>query len=108
MISQKLIHNYGIDLLKIVAMFLVLLLHILGHGGILGKLMSTPPELLSKYGMAWLIEIIAYCSVNCFALTTGYNYYGKKPHWSNLINLLFQIIFYSSVITIIFLLFGKK
>ena len=108
MISQKLIHNYGIDLLKIVAMFLVLLLHILGHGGILGKLMSTPPELLSKYGMAWLIEIIAYCSVNCFALTTGYNYYGKKPHWSNLINLLFQIIFYSSVITIIFLLFGEK
>lgn len=46
MISQKLIHNYGIDLLKIVAMFLVLLLHILGHGGILGKLMSTPPGII--------------------------------------------------------------
>lgn len=52
MISQKLIHNYGIDLLKIVAMFLVLLLHILGHGGILGKLMSTPRNYCLN--MEWL------------------------------------------------------
>lgn len=108
MISQKLIHNYGIDLLKIVAMFLVLLLHILGHGGILGKLMSTPPEFLSKYGVAWLLEIIAYCSVNCFALITGYNYYGKTPHYSNLIYLLLQIFFYSCVITVIFFVLGEK
>ena len=40
--SETIKRNHGIDLLKIVAMLLVLLLHVLGQGGILGKLMSPP------------------------------------------------------------------
>lgn len=34
--------NYGLDLLRMAAMFMVLLLHTMGQGGILGHL-STPP-----------------------------------------------------------------
>ena len=48
MISHNLIdrnsgRNYGIDLLRIVAMMMIPLLHVLGHGGILGTL--TPLEI---------------------------------------------------------------
>ena len=41
--QKSAVRNYGIDLLRIVAMFMVLLLHVLGQGGILKNLVSTPP-----------------------------------------------------------------
>ena len=40
--KKSAVRNYGIDLLRIAAMFMVLLLHVLGQGGILNNLVSTP------------------------------------------------------------------
>ena len=106
--KKRAVRNYGIDLLRIVAMFMVLLLHILGQGGILKNLVSTPTEFLSKYGVAWLLEIAAYCAVNCYAIVTGYNYYGTLVKWNKLVELWLQVIFYSLGITILFLVAGKS
>ena len=36
--------NYGIDLFRMLAMFMVAILHVLGQGGILG---NTPPRIAS-------------------------------------------------------------
>lgn len=94
--------NYGIDLLRIVAMFMVLLLHILGHGGVLKSLLSTPPAFLSKYTLVWLIEIGAYCAVNSYAILTGYNYYGKNISLNKIVNFWFQVAFYSIGISVLF------
>lgn len=93
--------NYGIDLLRVFSMILIVILHILGHGGIL-----EASELLSiKYECAWLLETAAYCAVNCYALISGYVAYGAKYKISNILYLYFQVIFYTLIITAIVVLF---
>lgn len=94
--------NYGIDLLKIVAMGMILVLHLLGHGGILKELASSPPEFLSTESIVWLLEAGALCAVNCYGILTGYNLYGVGIKLNKIICLYLQIIFYSAGITFVF------
>ena len=73
--------NFGIDLLKITAIFMVVILHTNGHGGILFSPSLTYTQenfFYSNYSIVWLIEYLAYCAVNCYALITGYFYWNKK------------------------------
>lgn len=59
---------YGIDFLRAASMYLVVVLHILGIGGVI-----TGSELLSaNFHMAWLLRIGALCAVNCYALISGF------------------------------------
>lgn len=90
--------QYGIDLLRIISMLFVMLLHTLGHGGILKSVSTLSPN----YIVAWSLETIAYCAVNCFVLITGYIGARRKPRYSNLINLWFQVLFYSACISGLF------
>ena len=60
--------NAGIDLLRIVSMFFVVVLHSLGQGGILFNTAVGS----SQYKVAWLLEIFAYGAVDIFALISGY------------------------------------
>ena len=60
--------NMGIELFRVVSMMLVVMLHVLGHGGVY----SHTEFLSANYKVAWFLEIIAYCSVNCYALISGY------------------------------------
>lgn len=96
--------NYGIDLLRILSMFMIVILHILGNGGIL----SSCKVFTIKYELAWLLEIICYCAVNCYALISGYVLYDKKVKYSSMIRLWLQVFFYSVVICLIFILVGNK
>ena len=66
--NNKRERNYGIDLLRIVSMLMVVVLHVLGQGGVLKT--STPLSI--GYSVAWILEIAAYCAVNCYALISGY------------------------------------
>lgn len=91
--------NYGIDLLKIIAMFFVVILHCLGHGGVLNNVIIDS----SQYRLAWFLEIVAYCAVDVFALISGYVSYTnkeKKIKYSNYINLWLQVVFYGIVINV--------
>ncbi len=90
--------NYGIDFLRILSMFFVLLLHILLHGGILLNL----EKFSLGYNIAWFVEICAYCAVNCYALISGFIGIGTKHKYSNIINLYFQTAFYAVLATGIF------
>lgn len=91
-------YNNGIELLRIFSMFFIVLLHILGNGGIL---YYTQP-LSAKYFISWLIEMLAYCAVNCYALITGYLMVQKKFRLSRGILLWLQVVFYTLGITLIF------
>ena len=93
--------NLGLDLLRIISMFMVLLLHILGQGGVLNALDSSSP----KYAVAWFIEIAAYCAVNCYALISGYVGIRSKYKYSNIAFLWIQTVFYTLLITLIFSIF---
>lgn len=92
--------NYGIDALRLFSMFLVVILHVLGQGGVLA--MSKSPD---KYVISWTLEIIAYCAVNIFAMISGYVSYSdkeKKYRYSRYIVSWLQVFFYSFGITLIF------
>lgn len=60
--------NMGIELFRVVSMMLVVMLHVLGHGGIYAR----TAVLSDNYKVAWFMEAFAYCSVNCYALISGY------------------------------------
>ena len=93
--------NYGIDLLRILSMFMIVILHVLGRGGILGV-----AEVLSvHYEVAWLLEIFCYGAVNMYALISGYVGVNSKYKLSNIITLWLQVFFYTFFITIIFMAF---
>ena len=80
--------NFGIDLLKITAIFMVVILHTNGHGGILFSPSLTYTQenfFYSNYSIVWLIEYLAYCAVNCYALITGYFYWNKKVQYYKLV-----------------------
>lgn len=83
--------NYGIDLLRIVSMFFVVCLHILGHKNILENLTSGT----WLYYVLWFLYTLAYPAVNCYALISGYVGYTSHHKYSSIINLHFQVLFYT-------------
>ena len=60
--SQFTCRNWGVDLLRILSMFMVVVLHVLGQGGIL--VAQVPFD----YGwvLCWTLESACFCAVNCF------------------------------------------
>ena len=66
--SQFTCRNWGVDLLRILSMFMVVVLHVLGQGGIL--VAQVPFD----YGwvLCWTLESACFCAVNCFGIISGY------------------------------------
>ena len=86
--------NNGIDLLRIVSMLYVVILHSLGHGGVLETVNAGG----IRYQVAWFIEIWAYCAVDVFALISGYISVENKRisrQFENYIVLWCQVVVYS-------------
>lgn len=97
--------NRGIDLLRIVLIFMVCILHTLGHGGILNNCVAGSIE----YYVYWLLEIVSYCAVDGFAIISGYVANNiKSQRYDKLIYRWFQTFFYSFVVTLIFTLMGSN
>lgn len=94
--------NYGVDALRMVAMFMVVLLHVLGSGGVLEKLQYGS----FKYELVWLLEIAAYCAVDCYALISGYVGVKSKYKYTNLGLIWLRVVFYTFGITLIFQIFS--
>ena len=96
--------HYGIDLLRIVAMYMIVIIHVLGSGGVLNKEISMPGRVIDVYILA-----LVYCCVNCYALISGFvgyekNKYGHK--FSGFIYLWIQAVFYGILITAVFDIFS--
>lgn len=95
--------DYGLDMARVVSMFGILMLHILGQGGLL---LSNEPTSV-RYWIYWGIEIIAYSSVDVFAMLTGWLDTDQKIKSSvvRIVELLAITVFYSIVITGAFMFF---
>lgn len=91
----------GIEFLRIISMFFIVILHVLGRGGILNNCELFSPN----YFLAWLLEILAFCSVNCYGMISGYVGVNSNFKYSNIIKLWFQVLFYTLIITSIFMVF---
>ena len=83
--------NYGIDLLKIIAMINIINLHINLRLSFL-KLNAKDP----KYKQVYRLEVFSYWPVDAFGLISGIVGF-KKYKFSNLIFLYFQYYFYSII-----------
>ena len=94
--------NYGIDLLRIVLMYMVCILHTLGCGGVL----AACTEGTTPHKVFWLLEILSYCAVDAFALISGYTATDKMRKFEKLADMWFQAFFYSFVITAILTIAG--
>ncbi|MBR6593774.1 MAG: acyltransferase family protein [Clostridia bacterium] len=90
--------NANVDLFRIAATLLVVLLHVLGQGGVLR---STHTDSVA-YWCVWFLEICAFCAVNCFALISGYVMEGRSIKLKSIIGLWLQVLFYSLAVTALF------
>lgn len=84
--------NYGIDILRIISMFFVIMLHSLGRGGVLNFYKSED----TGYYVFWFFETVAYCAVDIFGLISGYVGYTdeQKPFkMKNYVNIWLQTVF---------------
>ncbi len=96
--------NYGIDLLRIVSMLMVVILHVLGQGGIL----KTAEPLSVGYEIAWFLEILCYCAVNCYALVSGFVGVEARFKYSNVAVIWLQVLCYSVGIAFVAALISPK
>ncbi len=93
--------NYGIDLLRMLAMFMVIILHLFFQGGVIVSYGAKT----ASFEAAWFLEIAALCAVNCYALISGYVGLYSKYRYTNMLTLWFRVIYYTLAITAIFALY---
>ena len=96
--------NHGIDLLRLVLMYMVCVLHVLSQGGIIRA--SIDGSL--GFSVFCILDIICNCAVDGFALISGYTAIDKPQKYSKLVNMWFQVFFYSFILTAIFTIVGLK
>ncbi|MEQ9810978.1 acyltransferase [Streptococcus jiangjianxini] len=101
---EKRIYNAGIDFLRIFAMFMIVVTHVLGKGGVRDSVAGTVDL---HFIQTWIIQASVYVAVNCYALISGYVGFRSHFKYSKVVNLWLQVAFYSIGITLFFLLLGK-
>lgn len=89
----------GLDLLRILSMLMVIILHILGQGGLLTGAAPGGPH----YYMAWAMECICYCAVDCYGLLSGYLSAARQRYsHGKLVLLWLEVVFYSLAYACVF------
>ena len=95
---QKEPKNLGIELFRITAMILIVLLHVLGQGGVY----AYTEYLGTNYKIAWFLETAAYCSVNCYALISGFVGVRSRFRFRKIVYLWLEVIFITLTTTALF------
>lgn len=93
--------NFGIDILRLTAAFMIVVLHCLTQGG----LKDNVEDGTSTSYVVIAMLVLTYGAVDIFALISGYVSYSekeKKYSFSNVIYLWFITIFYGVFITIMY------
>lgn len=62
-------YKYSLDALRIVSMFMIVITHIIGKGGLRDAL-PVPDNM--QYLVVWGWQILTYVAVNAYALLSGY------------------------------------
>lgn len=99
--SKKRMAN--MELLRIVAMMMVILLHFLGKGGILSELTG---EIGATERTAWVLEAFAIVAVNVYMLISGYFLVESRFKISRVLGLILQAVFYSILVPVCLVLAG--
>lgn len=103
--NEKKTYFYNLDLLRIVSMFMIVLTHILGKGGLRDAVEGRED---TYFFIVWFMQILAYVAVNCYGLISGYIGVDSDYKLSKIASLWLQVFFYTLVITGCFALFGYQ
>ncbi|MCR4789103.1 MAG: acyltransferase [Lachnospiraceae bacterium] len=95
---QKSQRNMGIEFLRMVLIYMIMVLHTLGKGGVLANL--TP--LSASYDTAWFLEILSYPSGVVFGLIAGYVGFDHDHRVSDAIYIWLEVMFYTVIGSAIF------
>lgn len=96
--------NFGLDILRIISMVMILTLHYLDKGGLLGKENNSNFYYIFYY---WL-EAVSIIAVNVYVLISGYFLVETEFKWKKVLKLWGEVIFYSITIYLILIIFGHK
>lgn len=91
--------NYGIDLFRCVSMIMIVMMHTLNQGGVLGSAKMWSAE----YIVSWFLMAACYGAVNSYALISGYVGWNRKWKPSRVLSVWAQVLFYTLVMAAIFL-----
>ncbi len=83
--------NYGIDLLRSILMFFIIIGHFYAHTGIRDNL-----DVFSfEWVFVWATQALTVCAVNCFVLITGYFSWNRDFAIKRVIPLWKKVVLYS-------------
>lgn len=95
--------EYGLDIARLASMFMVVLLHNLGRGGVLDWSLATRGELIYA-----CLNNAASVAVNVFAIISGYLAVGRKTNWRKVLGLWGTAVFWSVSTALVGLLGGAE
>ena len=89
--NQPTQRQVNIELLRVIAMFMVVVLHCNAFGE---NMRNTEPLTLNWLGI-WFLEKISIVAVNCYVLISGYFLITSEFKYRKLFSIWFQVLFYS-------------
>ena len=104
-LAKNNIRNYSLDLLRCVAMMMVVVLHFLDKGGLL-KSFASEEAFSAADVAAWLLEALCIVAVNLYMLLSGYLLCESKFKVSNLLLLVARVWLYSVIVGFIGIALG--
>lgn len=99
--ENKKTRNANLELLRIIAMFMVISLHYMGKGELLTPVLTSQYHPVNST-FAWLVEAICYPATNLYVMITGYFMVSSKFKSEKLIRIWIQVFTYSIGIFILF------
>lgn len=101
--ERKESRDSGLELLRCLAMMMVVALHFLAKGNLLGDLTG---QLTTTQFAAWLLESFAICAVNLYMLLSGYLLCFSQFKITRLLQLVLQTLIYSLCVGLLGILMG--
>lgn len=96
--------NYGIDLLRIMAMFFIVFIHVLGKSGI----SFYYPNNSIEYNIINFVVAVLICCVNLFGLISGYVLVKHKFKVNKIFMMYLQVVVFCILNFVLFLIFDKN
>lgn len=99
------LRNANMDLLRIFSMLLIILLHSIDHSGVLERADSAPIMIDLWVRFTYMLSQVC---VNCYVLISGYFLVKTRFRLRKLVILWLEVVFYSFVVRIFFILIGYR
>ena len=96
--------NINIEILRILAMFLIIVGHSIGHT----YLLDAIPNNSINYYLVSLLQIISYPASNIYVMISGYLLCTKNFKVKRLFTIWFQVFFYSILLMLAVCVFNRK